>query len=91
MENSKIMKEWQNAIPHEDIKHRDTLKALLKGQAVSSTTCSGTHMMDKAGGKPSSSRGSFFLTTNGPLRERMTRKDFERISAMTHATAAKKK
>ena len=48
-------------------------------------------MMDKAGGKPSSSRGSFFLTTNGPLRERMTRKDFERISAMTHATAAKKK
>ena len=27
------MKEWQNAIPHEDIKHRDTLKALLKERA----------------------------------------------------------
>ena len=33
MENSQIMKEWQNAIPHEDIKHRDTLKALLKERA----------------------------------------------------------
>tara|TARA_B100000287_G_scaffold404384_1_gene427032 strand:+ start:381 stop:974 length:594 start_codon:yes stop_codon:yes gene_type:complete len=33
MENSKIMKEWQNAIPHEDIKHRDTLKELLKERA----------------------------------------------------------
>ena len=33
MENTKIMKEWQNAIPHEDIKHRDTLKALLKERA----------------------------------------------------------
>ena len=29
----KLMKEWQNAIPHEDIKHRDTLKALLKERA----------------------------------------------------------
>ena len=27
------MKEWQNAIPHEDIKHRDTLKAMLKERA----------------------------------------------------------
>ena len=27
------MKEWQNAIPHEDMKHRDTLKALLKERA----------------------------------------------------------
>ena len=27
------MKEWLNAIPHEDIKHRDTLKALLKERA----------------------------------------------------------
>ena len=27
------MKEWQNAIPHEDIKHRDTLKELLKERA----------------------------------------------------------
>ena len=27
------MKEWQNAIPHEDMKHRDTLKALLKDRA----------------------------------------------------------
>ena len=33
MENSQIMKEWQNAIPHEDMKHRDTLKALLKERA----------------------------------------------------------
>ena len=33
MENSQIMKEWQNAIPHEDIKNRDTLKALLKERA----------------------------------------------------------
>ena len=27
------MKEWQNAIPHEDIMHRNTLKALLKERA----------------------------------------------------------
>ena len=27
------MKEWQNAIPHEDMKHRDTLKTLLKERA----------------------------------------------------------
>ena len=27
------MKEWQNAIPHEDMKHRDTLKVLLKERA----------------------------------------------------------
>ena len=33
MENSQIMKEWQNAIPHEDMKHRDTLKVLLKERA----------------------------------------------------------
>ena len=27
------MKEYQNAIPHEDIMHRNTLKALLKERA----------------------------------------------------------
>ena len=29
----KLMKEYQNAIPHEDIMHRNTLKALLKERA----------------------------------------------------------
>ena len=33
MENSQIMKEYQNVIPHEDIMHRNTLKALLKERA----------------------------------------------------------